>query len=344
MSIEHQAVTAAFATWLALLAAFALHLDIPWWSGISAWIVISADSRAVLRKGFQQAVGTVIAAVFGYLVALQIQSFMTLQILFIIFFASLGIYKRHMSNAPQAWLLGTLLFLTLIVESIIDPAALFTTAVYRSYEILTGTTVAAIVALTLGQRRPRAAPTRAEVATTEPTPTPYDHRTLVLASLFGGAVTVVILVIWDGFDIPNVIPVLISVVVVCTPDIGSMRATAVDRAAGCVLGGGAGILTVATGLESLLTWSMVFLMGLYLAGTVHNSGKPHAIVGTLAGGVFIFAMVGGDGPQSSLLPAIDVVFGITFGSILMWLFLLLVTPWVQSRELTTRAREPRTEC
>lgn len=339
--IEHQAVTAAVATWLALLAAFALHLEIPWWSGLSAWIVISADQHAVLWKGIHQAVGTILAAVVGYVVALHIQGFTAMQILFIIFFASLGIYMRHVSDTPQAWLIGTLLVLTLIVESIINPAALFTTAVFRSYEILTGTVTAAIVALTLGEWRPRDAPPPVELAATSPTPTPHDDRTLALTSLFGGVVTIVILIVWDRFDIPNVIPVLISVVVVFTTDIRSMRATAFDRAAGCVLGGGAGVLAVALGIQSLVTWSLVLLLGLYLAGIVHNSGKPHATAGTLAGAVFILAMVGGDGPQSSLLPTVDVVIGITIGSILVWLFLLLATPWVRFRAPITSAREQR---
>lgn len=336
---EHQALTAAVATWLAILAAFFLHLEIPWWSGISAWIVISTEERAVLKQGVQQGIGTIVAALIGYVMALQSQGFVALQVLIIIFATSLGIYMRHTSSAPLAWLLGTLLFLTLIVESIIDQAALLTTAQYRTYEMLTGTTVAAVVAATLGKWRSGASPTSTSSFGASPGRKRPDERTLSHVAMFGSAATIIILVTWDTFDIPNVIPALISVLIVSVPNISSMKAVAVDRAAGCVLGGVSGIFVVAMGMQWLWAWSLALLLGLYLAGLLHKSGRPHETVGTIAGVVFILATVGGDAPQTTLLPAINVVFGITLASVLLWVLLLAVEPWVRKRPPTNEAGE-----
>lgn len=298
------ALTAAVATWLAILAAFALELEIPWWSGLSAWIVISADRHQVLVKGCLQVTGTVLAAVIGYVIAVRIEGFILLQLLFIVFFASLGIYMRHTSKAAFAWLLGTLMVLTLLVESIVNPTAIEIVAIYRCYELLTGTIVAALVAATVATWQERKNTAGAPASVAPPLAPPQDERRIAHVSLFGGVATAVILIVWDAFDIPSVVPVLISALIVISPDIAGMRRTAVDRALGCLVGGGAGILVVSFGSESIWIWSLVLLAGLFLAGTVHLSGKPHAAVGTLAGVAFIIAMVGSGGPQTDLLNVI----------------------------------------
>lgn len=63
----------------------------------------------------------------------------------------------------------------------------------------------------------------------------------------------------------------------------------------------------------------------YIPNTTRNSGA-----------VFVLSMVSGDTPQGSLLPAIEVVFGITIASILMWLFLLGAEPWIRTQHSADR--------
>lgn len=321
---RYQALTAAVAAWLAIIVAFALHLEIPYWSGITAWLVTSVDRKDVLQKGIGQVVATVIAAFVGYGLATTTEGSVALQLVTIVFVIAFGTWKRHTGAAPLAWIMSTLMVMVLLVESIISPASVGTVAIYRSYEMLTGVATATIVAFAFRFQYRRTA--RKEEARVAP---PRSDRGIAFASLFAGFASIVILIVWDAFNIPSIVPVLISVIIVSGPDMKAMRALAWERVAGCIAGGGAGLLVVGLSIQSLWIWSLLLLAGLFVAGNFHHTSRPYAMAGTLAGIVFMLAVVGAGAPQNSLQLPIDVVVGITLASVLLALMLQLAEPWVR---------------
>jgi uncharacterized membrane protein YgaE (UPF0421/DUF939 family) len=53
----------------AVLMALALHLDNPWWGGISAISILQAERRATTRRAAERMLGTLIGAGIGILLA-----------------------------------------------------------------------------------------------------------------------------------------------------------------------------------------------------------------------------------------------------------------------------------
>jgi uncharacterized membrane protein YgaE (UPF0421/DUF939 family) len=68
-----QSLITGVSCWLATMAAFALHLDNPWWAAISAWVISSPDKSAFWQKGIMRILGTIAGCVLGYELAAQLE-------------------------------------------------------------------------------------------------------------------------------------------------------------------------------------------------------------------------------------------------------------------------------
>src|SRR5260370_18118591 len=68
-----QSLITGVSCWLATMAAFALHLDNPWWATISAWVISSPDKSAFWQKGIMRILGTIAGRVLGYELAAQLE-------------------------------------------------------------------------------------------------------------------------------------------------------------------------------------------------------------------------------------------------------------------------------
>ena len=60
------ALRSAVATTLAVLVALALHLDNPWWAGISGVVLVQSDRAATLARSVDRVIGTMIGATIGF--------------------------------------------------------------------------------------------------------------------------------------------------------------------------------------------------------------------------------------------------------------------------------------
>ncbi|ODN41492.1 FUSC family protein [Piscirickettsia litoralis] len=136
-----QVIKSTFACILAIALAVLLKLDAPFWSAISAFVVIQGSLGSTLAKSLLRFLGTVIGAGLGVVLAgLFIQyTFVYYSVIFSV--AVVGIYCSSVDRQhAYAWLLGYITMLMVMLNVLSDPSpnAMYAVAVYRSLEIAIG--------------------------------------------------------------------------------------------------------------------------------------------------------------------------------------------------------------
>jgi uncharacterized membrane protein YccC len=101
----------------------------------------------------------------------------------------------------------------------------------------------------------------------------------------------------------------------------------VHRAAGCLLGGGAALLLLASPLSQIfLPWLLCLMAGIWVFTQIQSGRHGIGIVGAQAGIALILTLVQGFGPPASLLPAVDRIAGMLGAIALLFVFTLLLGP------------------
>src|SRR5262245_56668170 len=138
MVTRQQMVATAISCWLAAVAAFALHLENPWWAAISAWIIGNPDRSALLQKGILRIFGTILGCVIG----LQVTGFFVGeavgQILILFLLGFVMNYMKSVGAFGYAWVVGSVATLLLVSASITSTTSLIDVAFYRAAEISCG--------------------------------------------------------------------------------------------------------------------------------------------------------------------------------------------------------------
>lgn len=322
---EIDAVATALSAWIATSIAFALHFDEAWWAAISVWMVMNNPAReAVLLKGFLRVAGTIVGAVVGYAIAVRIEGIVALQMLVLGAAVTLACYQRHHARYAYAWFIGLMLVAMLVAQSLQEPQTVIEFAYWRVYEIVAGVAVVTVVTLCLK-------PAHRASGSVEPAPAEVDERQLVFASLFAGSVAILIVALWQVYSIPSVFQVLVTIMAVQFPDLAQTRRMALDRLAGCALGGACGLATVWLASEAYALWSLTFVLGLFVFSFIHHGGSRTVppYIGTQAGMAFIIAMVTGSGPPDTIMPVLDRLSGIFAAFVIIGVLAYVVEPWLR---------------
>lgn len=324
---EINAIATAFAALLAALIAFALHLENAWWAAISAWMIMNVpEPHAVFVKGFLRIAGTIVGAVVGCFITAQVEGYASLQMIVLGTAVALGCYQRHHAEYAYAWFIGFLMIAMLIAESLQEPTEVVSFAYWRVYEIITGVSVATAVIFCMRRVDPAAAATPAPAAK-------VDERQLAIACVFAGVVVVLIVAIWQFYDIPSIFQVIVTITAVQFPDLADTRRMALNRLAGCIMGGTAGLLMVGLANQALMLWALTFFFGMFVLSLIHHGGsrRIHPYIGTQAGMAFIIAMITADGPSSTILPVLDRLTGIFLAFVIVGALAYAVEPWTRRR-------------
>lgn len=319
--VDRQCVVTALSVWAAVAAALLLHLEDPYWAAISAWVVSNRDTDALVRKAYYRVVATIAGTVLGYVVAIQIEGSAPAQVAALVLAIALGTYLRHTSRYSYAWLLGTGTFTLVLLLSIQAPAELASFAHYRCLEVITGVLAAAVVTLALS-------PEARVPGFADPLPVPVldpAQRDRVERVALAGGISVALLPpMWTLFDLPSMVAVAFTIVVLLEPDLATSRRKATLRLLGNVVGGLAGLAVAALSIEVFWLWSLVLIAGIMTAARLHHSDEPHAYAGFQAGLAFIFATVTGPGPTDDIVPVLERVMGVTVGLVLVMVVRLSV--------------------
>jgi uncharacterized membrane protein YccC len=320
-------LTTAGGVVVAVLAALILGLEDPWWSAISAWVVATPDRRLMAAKAVQWLVGTLLGLVVGLALA-SLSSGQPLLLLLALFcVGAVGSRARYVAPTPYAWLLGALTATMVLVQAAAVPAGLFEFAVNRTVEIITGVICVVLVGLVL----------MPACAGAPPAPVPVlEPRELSAVTLIGGLVLVVVLLLWQRFDLPQPVQMAISALLVLDRDLGTLEHRGRQRVVGCLLGGAYGLAAMTLGGTSLVLWLGVLGLGVFLFSALHQGGGPSAYVGTQGGLTVIITLVAGVAPPASILPVADRLTGATLGV----LVLILVTALVMRGLAVSSPRPP----
>ena len=317
------ALRSAVATTLAVLVALALHLDNPWWAGISGVVLVQTDRAATLARSIDRVLGTMIGATIGFIGAGLADDHLAFLML-AGGFTGFTIYAQERAEHGYAMLLSGITVVLIMFGSLAQPGKALDLAVYRGLEIMVGVCVACAVDYAL-------APTAALAASTPPKPgvftRPIDHELAAIA-LTGGIAIALIPLVWEGLDLPGLgqTPITAFVILVALRQEPGWRA--LTRAAGCLFGGIWGLAAMHFVGGSFVPWLAMLFVGLYLAAHINQGKGDAAYVGMQAGIAIVISMVQGSGPSDDLTPAISRLVGVFGGVMVVSLCQPLLAPVV----------------
>lgn len=320
--LTRRALATAVGTLAAVFAAFHAGLEQPYWAAIGVLIVSNADPSALLTKGLLRVLGTAGGVVLGYMVALRVEGLPVIQAVLLILSAALGTYARQRATYAYAWFYGSLTFMLMILCSMTTPGQLYAFAWNRCYEIMFG-----VVAATLAHWAICPPTEHVHILAGKPAQEPGPaFKQAVAAGL--GVITIVLT--WSIFDLPEIIQVVISSLVVIDSTADATRHKSWQRILGCFIGGVAGIIAVVTIGPNLIMWSAALFGGVLLSARVHLGTSPSAYIGTQSAVALIVTMVD-VGPPDSISPPLNRLLGIMVGVTIISLIVWLVNAKVPAR-------------
>lgn len=143
------ALRTAVAALVAVLLAFKLHLDKPYWSGMTTVILANIYTGTIIDKAMMRIAGTIFGALFGYFLAGFIANSFFLYIFMSFMLVAIAVYHYNFSIYAYAWLLAAISAFIVISELAINPDEAFKVAVWRPIEIGLGVLVSAATAFCL---------------------------------------------------------------------------------------------------------------------------------------------------------------------------------------------------
>jgi uncharacterized membrane protein YccC len=312
----------ALASILSILVAMLLHLDNPFWAGITAISITLPDISSSIARSIDRCLGTVIGAAVGYFGAHFVADHLIFQ--FIIASAvAFGIYGMERTAHGYAVLLGAVTVILVMFGSLEAPDSALKLAVYRSMEIMVGVAVSYCVDLAF------ATSTRALPASTKPGifAGPLDEGMLA-AAITAGIATASIPQIWEGLQLPGLDQTPITAFVILVAMHREPAWTALNRVIGCVVGGAYGLLCLRLVDDNTMMWLLLLFFGLYMFSHIKHGNADLSYGGHQAGVATILSMVQGLSPSPDILPAISRLVGMIGGIVVVIVAAALIEPLV----------------
>jgi uncharacterized membrane protein YccC len=326
-----QASMAALSVAISVTVASTMHLPDAWWAAISGFISTQATRPASVTKGGLRVVGTALGATAAMLLVgwLAYDQVACCAALFVV--STIGIVALNVSPHGYAWLFFSVTFSLVLLMSLVDPLNAFDLAAYRTIEVVIGTIAAIIVATALAPEG------SADDAAAPPGWTDLlgARWPAVLHAVRGGIAVAVIPMLWSYFYLPGLSATATTMAsVLAVPVLADhpldrnrmMVQKAIHRLLGCLVGGLAALVLLAIPLADFLPWLVSLAAGTWLFARVQSSARGIGYLGTQAAVVFIMMLVQGDGPPTSIIPALDRFAGIMIGMTTLFVVCLLLEP------------------
>jgi uncharacterized membrane protein YccC len=312
----------ALASVLSILVAMILHLDNPYWAGITAISITLPDISSSIARSIDRCVGTIVGAAVGYFGAHFVADHLVFELI-IASAVAFGIYGMERTAHGYAVLLGAVTVILVMFGSLEAPDSALKLAVYRSMEIMVGVAVCYFIELALASS--------AQVAAPSPKPGiftgPVDERMLATA-ITAGIATASIPQIWEGLQLPGLDQTPITAFVILVAMRREPTWTALNRVIGCLLGGAYGLVCLRLVDDNTLLWLLLLFFGLYLFSHIKHGNADLSYSGHQAGVATILSMVQGLSPSPDILPAISRLVGMIGGIIVVIVAAALIEPVV----------------
>jgi uncharacterized membrane protein YgaE (UPF0421/DUF939 family) len=312
----------ALASVLSILVAMLLHLDNPFWAGITAVSITLPNVSSSIARSIDRCLGTVIGAAVGYFGAHFVADHLIFQLI-IGAAAAFGIYGTGRTAHGYAVLLGAVTVILVMFGSLEAPDSALQLAVYRSMEIMVGVAVAYLVELTLTPL--------AQSSPVAPMPgvfaAPIDESLLAMA-ITGGVATASIPKIWESLQLPGLDQTPITAFVILVAMHREPAWTALNRVIGCLLGGAYGLVCLRLVGDNTVLWLLLLFCGLYIFSHIKHGNAEISYSGHQAAVAAILSMVQGVSASPDILPAISRLVGMMGGIIVVIGAAALIEPLV----------------
>lgn len=307
---------------LAMVLAMMLHLENPAWAGITGLAIIQKDFAASFARCVDRCLGTLVGAAVGYAGAHFVADHLMFQMI-CFGAAAFGIYGIERSNHGYAALLRAITVILVMFGSLGAPETALNVAVYRALEIIVGVGVSfAVDAVLAPPSAHKPPPAKPGIFVR-----PIDEDLLVTA-ITGGIAIALIPVIWEKLQLPGLGQTPVTAFVILVMMRREPIWAAMNRLAGCIVGGGYGLICMRLVGDNIAPWLALLFLGLYVTCHVKHGDGDAAYSGHQAGIAVIMAMVQGLAPSPDILPAIDRLVGIIGGLIVVVVAQALLWPLV----------------
>jgi uncharacterized membrane protein YccC len=309
-----QAAACGLAVAAAVGAAILLDLDYPMWAGMSAFTCLQVSAAATELKALVRIAATIAGALFAALVIGFIADDHAALVIALFASVSYTLFRSYLSRYAYAWWLGGFTIGIVLLTTMADADTGLRAAAYRTAEVVLGVAAAWGASALLLPPSAGVAKDRALLAE----PSLHSSRRALFAALEGGAGIVLVVILYDLFDLPGFASATLSITRIAdpNPDVGRHRGFL--RLIGCVVGAAAGLLMVGFAVE----WLPVLLFWLFFWCTVFGyfgSGSPaSSYAGLQAAFAFCVAYVPTTAPATTLEPAIDRLAGILLAMVAFW--------------------------
>jgi uncharacterized membrane protein YccC len=340
-----EAAEAAASVTLAVLAALVFHSDEPWWAGISAFMVTRASPRVAVSRAFMRVAGSIAGATVA-LVVLRLFVNQSLPLCLSLFALSCtGTFGFASSRNGYAWVVGTVTACLIILMSLDQPQAAFTTAVNRVAEVTIGT-IASLVICGLSPA-PAEAGTAPAASLLDPPPLAFwrrrygadllrwlpNNRPLVVHACRGGLTVMLMPALADWLAPVSPVTMGLTVVMVMSvpttaivePGNPLMIQRAAHRLIGCLLGALAGLACLAFVGSDFLLWLALIPPGIWLCSQIQTGTTGVSYIGTQAMFAYLMSMVQSQSPPDSISPGLERLVGVMAGLSVLFIVTLILS-------------------
>jgi uncharacterized membrane protein YccC len=323
-----QATIAALVVAVSVGVACAMSLPDVWWAALSGFISTQATRAASIKKGVLRIAGTVAGAGLALVLVDWLAYDIAACCLALFLVAVTGIVGVNVSPHGYAWLFFSITFSLVLLMSLADPLNAFGFAVFRTLEVVIGTTTAIVAAIALAPEESggeqEAAPGWGDL---------FDARwPVVLHAVRGGTAVAAIPLLWSYFYLPGLSGTATTMAsVLAVPVLADhplhdrmMIERAFHRLLGCLIGGAVGLAVIGVPLTDFIPWLLALAAGTWLFAYIQGSARGIGYFGTQAAVVFMMTLVQGEGPPDSILPGLNRLAGIIIGVTTLFFVTLLL--------------------
>lgn len=312
--VTRQALATATGVLCAVYISLVMGLSDPYWAALSVLIIANVDRDALFTKGALRLAGTFAGITLGYTIGQWLEGMDIQQAAVVMIAVAIGTYGRQRSRYGYAWFYGGLTFALVMLSTMVEPEGLYSFAWNRCYEISIGVACGTLANWALGPR----AGELGRFVTQTVAMTPDDAKRQALIAALG---TLVIIIAWTTFNLPQLPQVLISSMVILDADPAATRHRGAQRILGCILGGATGLIVIGLNASLVWWWALMLFLGVFGFARIHLTKSTQTYIGTQSAIAYLVTMVS-TGPPTTLYPPVDrlvgIVIGVSIVTVMVW--------------------------
>jgi uncharacterized membrane protein YccC len=313
---------------LAIVFSHAIGAENVGWAALSGYIVMRSHVKDSFARGILRVVGTVIGAGAALILAPLLLANAWLLSAGLLIGGGVTLYFGIVGRRAYGWLLSGLTFLMVLIEGMEhaeEPILRFATT--RVLEVVAGTAACVIVSAlsTWTIRRALPSPDLAMRAKPANWSASWWHGAVARHALLAGVALALIPWVWLWLGIPSLsqssvtifVVMLVPAAAIGDDVISPLSSRMMNRLIGCLAGGALAGAMLLLSHHSPVLMTIGLCIGVIIGRHIENSSTSMSYAGLQFTVVFLVVLVPDNYTNAALDPALDRLFGILFGLLLL---------------------------